>query len=148
MNRRTVLLMILAPVAARVSLFVEACGGEERGGGHGGDGAAATGVTKGGQEGRSGLDGQRLGEVTYRAGRDLSGDLKEFNRQNTGVTAKLIELPESADEQRSQLIQRHRAKSGVSRQLAHPLKRSGADQGAQETRGGSGWPCRSGRVGG
>jgi multiple sugar transport system substrate-binding protein len=57
------------------------------------------------------------GTVTYCAGRDLSGDLKEgieeFNRQNTGVTAKLFELPESADEQRSQLIQRHRAKSGV-----------------------------------
>jgi hypothetical protein len=35
--------------------------------------------------------------VTYCAGRDLSGDLKEgieeFNRQNTGVTAKLLGFP-------------------------------------------------------
>ena len=55
------------------------------------------------------------GNVTYCTGKDTSGDLKqgiaEFNKANPGLTAKLLEFPESADEQRNQFIQRQRAKS-------------------------------------
>jgi multiple sugar transport system substrate-binding protein len=55
------------------------------------------------------------GNVTYCTGKDTSGDLvqgvKEFNAANPGLTAKLLEFPESADEQRNQFIQRERAKS-------------------------------------
>ena len=55
------------------------------------------------------------GDVTYCAGKDTSGDLKEgiaeFNKANPDMNAKLLEFPESADEQRNQFIQRQRAKS-------------------------------------
>ena len=55
------------------------------------------------------------GDVTYCTGKDTSGDLKQgiedFNKANPGMTAKLLEFPESADEQRNQFIQRQRAKS-------------------------------------
>ena len=37
--------------------------------------------------------------------------VKEFNEANPGLNAKLLEFPESADEQRNQFIQRQRAKS-------------------------------------
>jgi multiple sugar transport system substrate-binding protein len=48
-------------------------------------------------------------------GKDTSGLhgklMKMFNQANPGAKAKLIELPESADEQRTQMVQRLRAKS-------------------------------------
>jgi multiple sugar transport system substrate-binding protein len=56
------------------------------------------------------------GEITYCSGKDTSGDLKEgianFNELGGGVTVKLLEFPESADEQRNQFTQRQRAESG------------------------------------
>jgi multiple sugar transport system substrate-binding protein len=56
------------------------------------------------------------GDVTYCSGKDTSGDLKEgvaeFNKLGNGVTVKLLEFPESADEQRNQFTQRQRAESG------------------------------------
>src|SRR5215211_3613669 len=63
------------------------------------------------------MDGAK-GAVTYCTGKDTSGAQKEsvklFNQQNSanGLTAKLLEFPESADEQRNQFIQRQEAKSG------------------------------------
>ena len=55
------------------------------------------------------------GDVTYCTGKDTSGDLmegiEEFNKANPDINAKLLEFPESADEQRNQFIQRQRAKS-------------------------------------
>ena len=55
------------------------------------------------------------GTVTLCLPKDVSGafhkTIAAFNKQGTGVTAKLLELPESADEQRNQLVQRSRAKS-------------------------------------
>jgi multiple sugar transport system substrate-binding protein len=58
------------------------------------------------------------GEITYCTGKDTSGAQKEsvrvFNEQfqSQGLSAKLLEFPESADEQRNQFIQRQEAKSG------------------------------------
>jgi multiple sugar transport system substrate-binding protein len=56
------------------------------------------------------------GDITYCTGKDTSGDLKEgvaeFNKLGNGVTVKLLEFPESADEQRNQFTQRQRAESG------------------------------------
>jgi multiple sugar transport system substrate-binding protein len=55
------------------------------------------------------------GNVTYCTGKDTSGDLiagvKDFNAKNPGITAKLLEFPEQADQQRAQFIQRERAKA-------------------------------------
>ena len=58
------------------------------------------------------------GEVTYCQGKDTSGNahdmIDEFNKKyrRTDLTAKLVEFPASADEQRNQFIQRQQAKSG------------------------------------
>jgi multiple sugar transport system substrate-binding protein len=58
------------------------------------------------------------GNVTYCTGKDTSGAQKEsvklFNEKysSQGLKAKLLEFPESADEQRNQFIQRQEAKSG------------------------------------
>jgi multiple sugar transport system substrate-binding protein len=58
------------------------------------------------------------GTVTYCTGKDTSGaqiqSVKDFNKQYAaqGLKAKILEFPESADEQRNQFVQRQRAKSG------------------------------------
>jgi len=56
------------------------------------------------------------GDVSWCIGKDTSGAygtaIKLFEKQNSKVKVKLVELPESADEQRAQLVQRLRAKSG------------------------------------
>jgi trehalose/maltose transport system substrate-binding protein len=57
------------------------------------------------------------GTITYCTGKDTSGDKKagverfskEFEAQ--GLSAKLLEFPESADEQRNQFVQRQEARS-------------------------------------
>lgn len=55
------------------------------------------------------------GEIVVCMGKDTSGIhgpvLEQFNEENEGAEARLVELPESADEQRTQLVQRLRAKS-------------------------------------
>jgi multiple sugar transport system substrate-binding protein len=55
------------------------------------------------------------GDVTWCIGKDTSGAFKQMvelhNQQKPDVKAKLIELPTSADEQRTQQVQRLRAKS-------------------------------------
>jgi multiple sugar transport system substrate-binding protein len=55
------------------------------------------------------------GTINVCIGKDTSGIhtklVKQFNKENPGAKAKLVELPESADEQRTQMIQRLRAKS-------------------------------------
>ena len=57
------------------------------------------------------------GEVTYCQGKDTSGNahymIDEFNKKyGPDLKAKLVEFPASADEQRTQFIQRQQAKSG------------------------------------
>ena len=56
------------------------------------------------------------GNVTLCMGKDTSGDktalVKQFNQQNPGIHAKLLEFSTSADEQRAQFVQRQQAKSG------------------------------------
>ena len=56
------------------------------------------------------------GDVTLCLPKDVSGaftkTIAAFNEEGTGVTAKLLELPESADQQRNQLVQRSEARSG------------------------------------
>jgi multiple sugar transport system substrate-binding protein len=87
------------------ALGLSACGG----GGNGGGGASgAKALQPSDAEGAS-------GSVTWCIGKDTSGAFKtavdKFNEQNPGLEAKLLELPESADIQREQQIQRLRAES-------------------------------------
>jgi multiple sugar transport system substrate-binding protein len=97
--------------------LVGACGDDDGGGG-GGSGTQESGSTEGAKViDPASMDGAK-GEVTYCTGKDTSGAQKEsvklFNEQfkSQGLSAKLLEFPESADEQRNQFIQRQEAKSG------------------------------------
>jgi trehalose/maltose transport system substrate-binding protein len=114
-----------AALVAALAMFVVACGGgDDDGGGGGGGGAATTpaaetGVTKGAPTAPT-LEASKgaKGTVTACTGKDTSGAkkkaIKEFNTKfgSQGLTAKLLEFPESADEQRNQFVQRQEAKSG------------------------------------
>jgi multiple sugar transport system substrate-binding protein len=118
MGRRFAFGVLLAVLAC--ALVLVACGGDdsESGGGGTPSGAKETGETKGAKAVDPASMENAKGDVTYCAGKDTSGDLKEgieeFNKQfgSQGLKANLLEFPESADEQRNQFIQRQRAKSG------------------------------------
>jgi multiple sugar transport system substrate-binding protein len=109
-----------AAVAAALALFVAACGSDNKSSGSGGNSsstttpAATSGVAKAPTLAAS--DGA-TGTVTFCLGKDTSGNnteaVKKFNAANaaSGLKAKLLEFPESADEQRNQFIQREQAKS-------------------------------------
>jgi multiple sugar transport system substrate-binding protein len=94
-------------LATLIVLALAACGG----GGGGGGGESS----KGGKT----LDPDKAkdasGSVEWCIGKDTTGAfaqvVKMHNQQNPDVTAKLVELPTSADQQRTQQIQRLRAKS-------------------------------------
>ena len=95
-------------------MLLAACGGDDDGGG-GGGGSEDTGQTEGAKAvDPASMEGAK-GNITYCTGKDTSGDLiagvKDFNEKNPGLTAKLLEFPEAADQQRNQFIQRQRAKS-------------------------------------
>jgi multiple sugar transport system substrate-binding protein len=95
-----------------------ACGGDDDSGGGGSSGGTSTGSTSGAKTiDPASMDGAK-GEVTYCTGKDTSGaqkaSVKQFNAKfkSQGLSAKLLEFPESADEQRNQFVQRQEAKSG------------------------------------
>jgi multiple sugar transport system substrate-binding protein len=98
-------------LACAMAFAVGACGSDSGGGGGSGGGGSVKGAKV--------IDVKAMdnakGNVTYCTGKDTSGDIKqglaEFNKANPGLTVKLLEFPESADEQRNQFIQRQRAKS-------------------------------------
>jgi trehalose/maltose transport system substrate-binding protein len=106
-----------------LAMFVVACGGDDNGGGSTGGGAGAstaaqdTGVTKGVKKAPTVAASQNAkGNVTFCLGKDTSGNqtaaVKDFNaKYGPGLTAKLLEFPTSADEQRNQFVQRQEAKS-------------------------------------
>jgi multiple sugar transport system substrate-binding protein len=106
---RTALAVGLAAVG------LSACGG---GGGGGTTAESEEGATKGAKKAPTLQESQGAkGEVTFCSGQDSSGaytdTVKRFNREYRakGLTAKLVEFPASADEQRQQAIQRLQAKS-------------------------------------
>jgi multiple sugar transport system substrate-binding protein len=107
---------------ARLSVLALICAGVV-GVGCGDDGGSGEGSASGGGEATAGAEKvdpaameNAKGDITYCTGKDTSGDLKEgvaeFNKLGNGVTVKLLEFPESADEQRNQFTQRQRAESG------------------------------------
>jgi multiple sugar transport system substrate-binding protein len=95
-------------------VLIGACGDDDDGGG--GGGAEETGTT----EGVKAIDPASMegatGDVTYCTGKDTSGAQKfaieEFNKANPDIKASLLEFSTSADEQRTQFVQRQEAKSG------------------------------------
>jgi multiple sugar transport system substrate-binding protein len=102
-----------AAIAAACALLVAACGGSDSGSG---STTAATGqkATSSKNVVEPAAAQNAKGTVTMCVPKDVSGafhaTVKELNAKG-GVQAKLLELPESADEQRNQLVQRLDAKS-------------------------------------
>jgi multiple sugar transport system substrate-binding protein len=102
-----------AAVAGACALLLAACGGgsEDSGSTTAGAGKKAT-SSKNVVEPAAAQNAK--GTVTMCVPKDVSGafhaTVKELNAKG-GVQAKLLELPESADEQRNQLVQRSEAKS-------------------------------------
>ncbi|MEX1142478.1 MAG: ABC transporter substrate-binding protein [Thermoleophilaceae bacterium] len=100
----------LAAILTVVVLAIGACGGDDDDGGNGGgggDGATADAPQV--------SQANAQGDVTWCIGRDTTGAFKtvvdNFNQQNQNANVELLELPESADEQRRLQIQRLRAES-------------------------------------
>ena len=95
------LLLLLAVVLA-------ACGGGGGGGGASGGGGGGKTLSPDDAE-------NAKGNISWCIGKDTTGAfsqmVKLFNDQSSGAQVKLIELPTAADEQRTQQIQRLRAKS-------------------------------------
>jgi multiple sugar transport system substrate-binding protein len=67
------------------------------------------------QQAPSGDSAQASGNVNWCIGKDTSGAygtaIDLFKKENSNVTVRLVELPESADQQRTQLVQRLDAES-------------------------------------
>lgn len=95
---------LIALAACLAAFGLVACGDDDNGDG----GTEAKTLTPAQAEGAS-------GDVTWCIGKDTSGafttGVDEFNQQNPDLQAQLLELPESADLQREQQVQRLRAES-------------------------------------
>ena len=111
---------VLLGCVALMGGLVGACGADSDSGGGGG----STSSDSGGGESTNlkvidpaSMDGAK-GEITYCQGKDTAGNAKAliegFNQkfQSQGITAKLVEFPADAGQQRAQFVQRQEAKSG------------------------------------
>jgi multiple sugar transport system substrate-binding protein len=96
-------------------LLAGGCGGDDDSGNGNGGGGESGGSVEGAKViDPASMEGAK-GEVTACGGKDTTGSkkagVKTFNAQNQEITVKLLEFPESADEQRNQFVQRQEAKS-------------------------------------
>jgi multiple sugar transport system substrate-binding protein len=108
-------LLYLLCMALACGALVAACGGDDEGGG-GAGGQQETGATEGAKVIDVNAMEGATGDVTFCLGKDTSGDktaaIKRFNEQNPDINAEMLEFSTSADEQRTQFVQRQEAKSG------------------------------------
>jgi len=95
---------LFALILGVFALLLAGCGGDDEGGGATEDAKKLSATV-----------GKPSGNINMCIGKDTSGIhtklVKQFNAANAGAKAALVELPESADEQRTQMVQRQRAKS-------------------------------------
>jgi len=101
-------LRLLAVLTAVLMLVLAGCGDDDNGGGGGGSSPET-------QDAEKVTQAKAEGDVTWCIGKDTSGAfgtvVDNFNKQNPNANVELLELPESADEQRRLQIQRLRAES-------------------------------------
>src|SRR5215217_3463487 len=106
----------LAAGAATILLAAAGCGDDGGGGGGEGSGGGEA-IENAKQIDVSSMEGAK-GEITYCQGKDTTGETKAWGKQfnekhkSEGLSVKIVEFPASADEQRTQFIQRQQAKSG------------------------------------
>jgi multiple sugar transport system substrate-binding protein len=102
-------------MALACGVFIAACGDDDDGGGGAGS-DQETGATEGAKAIDVGAMDSAKGDVTFCLGKDTSGDktaaIKTFNEANPDLNATMLEFSTSADEQRTQFVQRQEAKSG------------------------------------
>jgi len=105
----------LAAGAAAVVLAVAGCGGDDSGGGAA-DAGGGEAIQNAKKIDPGSMDGAK-GEIKYCQGKDTTGETKAWGKQfnekykSQGLSVKIIEFPASADEQRTQFVQRQEAKS-------------------------------------
>jgi multiple sugar transport system substrate-binding protein len=109
-SRRLVYLLCTALACGALA----ACGEDEEGGSEGG--SEESGATEGAQVIDVNAMEGATGDVTFCLGKDTSGDktaaIKRFNEENPDINANMLEFSTSADEQRTQFVQRQEAGSG------------------------------------
>jgi multiple sugar transport system substrate-binding protein len=103
-------------MALACGVFLAACGDDEGDSGGGGGSTSEEGSTEGSETiDVASMEGA-TGDITFCLGKDTSGDktaaLERFNEQNPDINAEMLEFSTSADEQRTQFVQRQEAKSG------------------------------------
>src|SRR5690349_16606473 len=80
-----------------------------------GCGSSSSSTSTAGNNAKTAPPAKAKGNVTWCIGKDTTGAfstmVSRFNQANPNAKVKLLELPTSADQQRTQLIQRLRAKS-------------------------------------
>jgi multiple sugar transport system substrate-binding protein len=95
------------------AVLVAGCGDDGGGSSEGGGGGGGDAKITGNKVIDPGSMDSAKGNVSFCTGKDTSGSktagVKAFNQANPGHTVKLIEFPESADEQRNQFVQRQEA---------------------------------------
>jgi len=109
-------------ILACVAVVLAGCGSSNNSSGGSGAGASggassSSGGTsiKGGPAVTAAMASNPKGSVTWCIGKDTTGAFSQvvnlYNQSHPGVHVKLLELPTSSDQQRTQLIQREQAKS-------------------------------------
>lgn len=102
------LLVLMAAALFAVGGILAGCGDDDDDGGGGGQQAADA-------EQVPSTEGDPQGDINVCIGKDTAGIhtrlVRQFTQENEGARARLVELPESADEQRTQMVQRLRAES-------------------------------------
>ena len=107
----------LAAATAAIALAaLTGCGGDDGGGGGASDSGGGEAIQNAKQIDVNSMDGAK-GQVTYCTGKDTTGETKEWSKQfnqqhkSDGLSVKIVEFPASADEQRTQFVQRQEAKA-------------------------------------
>jgi multiple sugar transport system substrate-binding protein len=104
----------LAAALTCVAALLAGCGDDSSDSGGGGTATQEQKITGAKTIDPGSMEGAK-GNVTFCTGKDTSGSktagITAFNKANPDIKAKMIEFPESADEQRNQFVQRQEAKS-------------------------------------
>src|SRR5215210_9340390 len=107
----------LAAAAETVLLAALVGCGDDGGGDGGGSAGGGEAIENAKKIDPASMEGAK-GEITYCQGKDTTGETKAWGKQfnekhkSQGLSVKLVEFPASADEQRTQFVQRQEAKAG------------------------------------